>query len=549
VRRAFGAIAAWVSLGLLGLLGLSQSAAAHTIYVTKVVGDVVVPIVGSAPQNAIGVGRLPLRIAITPDGKTAYVTNSLAGSVTPIDLNTNTAGPAISIGGQLQGVAITPDGRTAYVANGESPGAVTPIDTKTNTAGTAIQVGNEPRGIAITPDGGTAYVTNGGSGTVTPIDLRTGTAEDEIQVGSAPRGIAITPDGQTAYVANRSSNTVTPIDTETNIPGAEIPVGLAPNEIAITPDGKTAYVVNGSNTVTPIDTETNTVGEEIPAGRTPTDIAITPDGRTAYVVNNGSPAAVTPIDLETRTPGEAIQIGDFAQGIAIAPNQPPTAELAVDADTVYAGTPVTFDASGSDDDMGIERYRFEFGDGWTFSSNEPVYTYVYEKPGTYEATVTVDDGEGCPARHQSFPELAVPFTGQTAYCSGPSRATSKPVEIHVRELPRLGLSLSLGRRQLSLKAVRVTATCKNLECDAKASGTLEVRRRGAKPKSFKLRAPTAALRADTPTALDPRIPAKARRAARKALKARGKVLAKVRVEARGPGDQLRVRTGRVRIVG
>ena len=40
----------------------------------------------------------PLGIAITPDGKTAYVANTGSGTVTPIATATNTAGPPITVG-------------------------------------------------------------------------------------------------------------------------------------------------------------------------------------------------------------------------------------------------------------------------------------------------------------------------------------------------------------------------------------------------------------------------------------------------------------------
>src|SRR5215467_3858033 len=54
------------------------------------------------------------QIAITPDGKTAYVTGP--GTVIPINTATNTPGPPIHIpGGYIRAIAITPDGRTAYV--------------------------------------------------------------------------------------------------------------------------------------------------------------------------------------------------------------------------------------------------------------------------------------------------------------------------------------------------------------------------------------------------------------------------------------------------
>jgi YVTN family beta-propeller protein len=46
--------------------------------------------------------------------------------------------------------AITPNGRTAYVTNASSD-MVTPIRTATNTAGKAASVGSDPSAIAITP--------------------------------------------------------------------------------------------------------------------------------------------------------------------------------------------------------------------------------------------------------------------------------------------------------------------------------------------------------------------------------------------------------------
>src|SRR5216683_1615892 len=57
---------------------------------------------------------------------------------------------------------------TAYVGNYGS-GTVTPIDLASNTAGSPIAVGAKPWGIAITPDDGTAYVANSGAETLTPI--------------------------------------------------------------------------------------------------------------------------------------------------------------------------------------------------------------------------------------------------------------------------------------------------------------------------------------------------------------------------------------------
>ncbi|MGH3393352.1 MAG: YncE family protein [Streptosporangiaceae bacterium] len=84
---------------------------------------------------------------------TAYVANSGGHTVTPINTAINKAGQPVKVGPGPVGIAITPNGKTAYVANGGLPRSdtVTPIRTATNTALPAIKVGKSPSAIAITP--------------------------------------------------------------------------------------------------------------------------------------------------------------------------------------------------------------------------------------------------------------------------------------------------------------------------------------------------------------------------------------------------------------
>jgi YVTN family beta-propeller protein len=69
--------------------------------------------------------------------------------VTPIDVATGRAGTPIQVGKGPVAIAITPDGKTAYVASYKAS-TVTPIDVATGRAGTPITVGNSPLAIAIT---------------------------------------------------------------------------------------------------------------------------------------------------------------------------------------------------------------------------------------------------------------------------------------------------------------------------------------------------------------------------------------------------------------
>ncbi|HLX51288.1 MAG TPA: hypothetical protein VKS82_23435 [Streptosporangiaceae bacterium] len=72
--------------------------------------------------------------------------------MTPITIATNTVGKPIPVGRRPTEIAITPDGKTAYVSDSWQRG-VTPITIATNTAGKPIKLGHFPGLIAITPAG------------------------------------------------------------------------------------------------------------------------------------------------------------------------------------------------------------------------------------------------------------------------------------------------------------------------------------------------------------------------------------------------------------
>lgn len=73
----------------------------------------------------------PLAIAITPNGKYAYVTNLGNNTVSVINITTNTVIAIITGFNDPQSIAITPNGLFAYVADAGS-GSVIVIKTTTN---------------------------------------------------------------------------------------------------------------------------------------------------------------------------------------------------------------------------------------------------------------------------------------------------------------------------------------------------------------------------------------------------------------------------------
>jgi YVTN family beta-propeller protein len=406
-------------------------------YVTSEGLDSVTPIdiATNTSGPLIPVGTSPYAIAITPDGKTAYVTNGFDTTVTPIDIATNTPGTPINVTSRPFGIAISPDGITAYVACANI-NSIIPIDIATNTTNTPLNWGNDPFGLAITPDGQTAYVLNNNLNTVTPITIATNTLGTPIVVGSNPYDIAITPDGKKAYVANISSANVTCIDITTNTVETTIIVGNGPFSIAITPNGTTAYVSNNFvDTVTAIDISTNIAVATINGGAFsgPAGIAITPDSKTAYVSNNNS-TTVTPITIATNTPNAPIAVGDFPNGSAITPDQAPVSSFTFTPPLV--GSPTTFDASNSVTPVGtIVSYFWDFGDGQTTTTASPIIPHTYSSAGIFNVSLTVTNSAGT--------STVQVFTGQTVSNNGSILAISSQV-VNISNSPPLPPSNFIG---------------------------------------------------------------------------------------------------------
>src|SRR5437867_1160882 len=216
---------------------------------------------------------------------TAYVVN-LADGVSVIDTGTNTIVTTVTAGTGPQAVAITPDGRFAYVVNLTS-NDVSVLNTATNTVASTVAVGfgpvgTSPQGIAITPDGAFVYVTQSAlsgasANSVSVIETATNSVVATISVGAVPEGVVVTPNGAFAYVTNTNANNVSVIETTTNAVVATLDVGVGPVGIAVTPDGAFVYVTNSnSDSVSVIDTALRTVVATVPveAGAGPRGIAI-----------------------------------------------------------------------------------------------------------------------------------------------------------------------------------------------------------------------------------------------------------------------------------
>ena len=211
-------------------------------------------------------GDCPRRVAITPDGSQAVVTNVLSDNAVVLDLHSLAIEATLPIGDRVQDVAITPDSRWAVVC-GFGSNSVKILDLSTDTIVADVYTGALPGVISISPDGTKAYVGNISSNTVSIVALA-GTGSHKIadvpagEIGvvwaafGVSSGVEASPDNRYALVASSFDDVVRVIDSQTSSVVAVIPVGDFPLELAFDADGSHAIVTNyfgNSYTVLRID--------------------------------------------------------------------------------------------------------------------------------------------------------------------------------------------------------------------------------------------------------------------------------------------------------
>lgn len=227
-------VVATIPDGVIEAEGLAVSRDGRSVYLADFLDDKVVVIDTAAGRVAgtVDVGHGPYRVAFTPDGASAYVTDNLGGTVSIINTRTFAVRTVpFGRGTEPVGVAITPDGTRAYVTS-RSTGSVSVVDTRTLAVTTPVTGIDDPGGVAISPDGATAYVTGGGyPGAVSVIDTRDDRITRTIAVDSVPDYPTFTPDGAKVYVSDSGNTDVSVINARTfavtDVYGFTAPAGMA----------------------------------------------------------------------------------------------------------------------------------------------------------------------------------------------------------------------------------------------------------------------------------------------------------------------------------
>ncbi len=233
---------------------------------------------------SIPVGRIPFGIAISPDGKTAFVANvglfdyPLVPGVTPE--NAATMGLEVPAYGypskEAEEGVVYRDGR-------KIPGLGSPLDEQamsiwtvdldknlvTGKFKTGLQIGEEfeneeeeeegeivggahPNSVAV--GSRCAYISNSQNDLISVFDLKKGKVVADIPLkfhkkldqyrGIMPFGISLSPDEKTLYVACLSLNAVAVIDVKKRKVRGYIPTGWMPSRVKLSPDGSKIYVTS-----------------------------------------------------------------------------------------------------------------------------------------------------------------------------------------------------------------------------------------------------------------------------------------------------------------
>ncbi len=245
----------------------------------------------------------PLGLALSADGKTAYVALSVDNSLAVIDLPTGKVATKLTLGIAPYGVALSPDGKTVYVSNfgGRPPGA---NDNSETSAGSLVAV--DGRSIPL-------------GGTLSIVDVSGPPREvAQLNVGLHPSEVLLNADGSKLYVANVGGDSVSVVDTVTRQvaatistkPDPALPWGTLTDGLALSTDGKTLFTANaGVNAIGCTDlTQPNFPTRYIPSGWYPGAVRATDRALFVANVRNGlqrvelptTPAAVAALDERAR---------------------------------------------------------------------------------------------------------------------------------------------------------------------------------------------------------------------------------------------------------
>lgn len=269
-------------------------------------------------------GTGPHEVAISPDGKTAVVTDYGArepgSTLTVVDVPAAKVLRTVDLGEHRRPHGIVFLGDHRVLVTVEDNQAVIEVDVDKGEVLRAVKTGQEVSHMVAVPKAGNrAYVANIGSGTMTALDLAKGAKLGDVATGEGAEGVAVTPDGSQIWVTNRSAGTVTLVDPETLKVTHTLESDGFPIRAEVTPDGRRVLVTNArAGDLTVIDTKDRSLrrvtlklpegaktktedrlfGDRFGDSTVPIGIEIAPSGDRAFIAHANADV-IQVLDLES----------------------------------------------------------------------------------------------------------------------------------------------------------------------------------------------------------------------------------------------------------
>ena len=287
------------------------------------------------PVARIATGRGPHEVAVSPDGRLAYVSNygmygvfregqrvnEPGNTLSVLDLDRRAVKDTFDLGAYAKphGVAASRDGRRLWVTC-EDAQSVLELDAASGAVLKAWKTAQETSHMIVPAvDETRLFVANIRSGSVSIIERATDRVTSLV-TGPGAEGIDVSPDGREVWVTNRADSSISVLDARRDTVIAKIESGgRFPIRAKFTPDGREAWVsCLQSNAVTVFDARTRKLLATLPVGAAPVGIQMTADGKRAFVANTNDDL-VTVIDVSARRVIATFTTGNEPDGMGWVP--------------------------------------------------------------------------------------------------------------------------------------------------------------------------------------------------------------------------------------
>jgi DNA-binding beta-propeller fold protein YncE len=234
--------------------------------------------------GAIRVGVAPTRVAVAPTRDRAWVTNQFTRDVAVVDLAWRRRIGSIAMEGNPLAAALSPDGRTLYVSTNLDRLCACAL---THTSGRVVRSVSIPQAcveLLVHPAGNRVFVPTWKAGSILELDARTLAVLHDHDVGGTPLGTAVSRDGMRLYSANETGwvDLIQLANGKVVRRNLEGPV----TEIALTPDQRAVYAsMRTMGRIAILDADTLSRVGSLETGGLPRHIAFDPQGHMAIVAN------------------------------------------------------------------------------------------------------------------------------------------------------------------------------------------------------------------------------------------------------------------------